>query len=248
MTDFDNSYRRTVREQEFDNQDFFRSSAPLKNRIIQRAVVVDVIFDPSRLEDQAKWLGTDAPVGVDSGEPMDKEKDKLEKDMVMRGLLAGAPRNSIIVRPIEDAADQMNFSAGILCYPLFPPHLCLPVKAGEQVMIIDPTPGKFTDIMYWICRAAEPDYVDDLNFTHGDRTIMESPTKMDFGLDEGPPPPGDEPPEAPGFENGQGHPSAFTLTEEDPENPITYKQIFTGSMANRAITLEPVPRFTKRPG
>ena len=77
---------------------------------------------------------------------------------------------------------------------------------------------------------------------------MESPTKMDFGLDEGPPPPGAEPPEAPGFENGQGHPSAFTLTEEDPENPITYKQIFTGSMANRAITLEPVPRFTKRPG
>ena len=173
-----------LRGQEMDQLDYFRSIGSIKSPIVQKAVVVDIIFDPSRLDEQAKWLGGEGEIDETTGKPMDTQKDRLNKGMTVKELLIGAPRNSIIVRPIARGADRMNFDAGILCYPLFPPHLCLPVKAGEQVLIIDPTPGELTDIMYWVCRAPEPNYVDDLNFTHGDRTIMESPLKMEFNPEE----------------------------------------------------------------
>ena len=220
--------------------DYFNLAVGASGQIILKAVVVEVIFDPAQLISPAPALQPPPEPDPDTGETDDKQKGRLGKKMTDRILLEGAPRNSIVVRLVGNAAAHMAVDSDLLCYPLFPPHLCLPVKAGEQVLIIDPTPGSLSDIMYWICRAPQPDYVDDLNFTHGDRVLMESPFKMEFDEDE-------TPPEKPGFENGQGTEETWTLPEiEDMPGP--YDEIFTGSLANKAITLEPVPRFTKRPG
>ena len=184
-------------------------------RLLNKGVVVDVIFDPSNLASE--------------------EILRLRKlaSLTPLSLFESCPRNAIIARLIDDGKDHFQIGAARLCYPLFPPHLCLPVKAGEQVFILDPTPDVDNDIMYWIGRVPEPDYVDDINFTHGDRRVMESPLPMDP----------ESLPEVPEFIDGMGTDSTTTLREED-----AYEMIFTGSLANKSATFEPVPRFTARPG
>jgi hypothetical protein len=103
-----------------------------------------------------------------------------------------------------------------------------------------------------MCRITAPDWVDDLNFTHNDRSFFESPfpagkTEEEAAEDEAAGKPKEEPPEKdpptnPGFSNGMDAPDLWTLHDE-----FDYEEIYTGSLANQSITFEAVPRFKKRP-
>jgi hypothetical protein len=171
--------------------------------------------------------------------------DALAADVINPKFLDSAPRNSIIAR-IVTAGEDKRTSGALLCFPFFPPHMCFPVKPGEQVWIMIENPDGTPELGYWMCRVPEPDFVDDVNYTHGDRK---------FSLDTGEKTTAEKADEAdpkfeattdvvPGYPNGSTENSETqTLTEED-----AYEQIYTGSLSAKSFVAEPVPRFTKRPG
>ena len=220
-------------------------------RVLYRAVVVEVINDPSIFT--AEELGF-AAVGI-------KNENFVES----------APRNSLIVRFISEGMDKK--SAAFISYPLFPPHLCMPASPGEQVWVFSETPDKVTSVPFWFGRVAENMQVDGVNFTHGDRkmgssTSVGSTSDKEESLDE------EEPDPIPGFPNGAGQPDSYSLkpvVEDDgtlldkegvevPDNvkayygvgtgpdENTYNLIVQGSLSNLNFMPEPVPRFNKRPG
>ncbi len=201
-------------------------AAPLN--ILVRAVVVKILNDIS---------AQDVPA--------------LEGEITNPKFLSAAPRNSLVVR-IATAGEDKRSSGGMLCFPFFPPHMCFPVKPGEQVWVMFENPDGTPELGYWLCRVPEADFVDDLNYTHGDRKFFlqtgekSTSEKADAASGEGSDAEEseEEDPGVPSFPNGSPeNPESQTLTEED-----AYEQIFTGSLSGKSFVPEPVPRFTKRPG
>jgi len=126
------------------------------NQVLLRAVVVEVLYDLAAFPDEdieeMKSL-IDAPDYLDS-----------------------APRNSIIARVVTGGADkkapeakeqptdeekedaQENKEAipekekvgevGVLAYPFFPPHLCMPLKPGEQVWLVTDSSDVPSKVLY----------------------------------------------------------------------------------------------------
>ena len=184
------------------------------NTMFQRAVVYEVLYDLSVIE-------------------KDYYKQLLKRTS-NSSFLPSAPPGSILVKIVEGGEAQIDPDL-MLLYPLFPPHVRFPIKAGEYVWVFDPTPTEITDLAYWVCRVTTADFTDDINFTHFDRQFAESSHPM---------PPKTRPAQ-PGFPNGD--PSEVTnRTLGDPDG---YEQIYTGSLANQtATTFEPVPRFKVAPG
>ena len=250
------------------------------NQILLRAVVVEVLYDLSVFPD----------------EDMEEMKSLVDAP----DMLESAPRNSIIARVVTGGADKQAPEAkeatteeeteqakenkeaipekekvgevGVLAYPFFPPHLCMPLKPGEQVWLITDSSDTPSKVLYWMCRITEPDHIDDINYTHGDRKFAggteekSSKEKADAATGEenedAPPPPdggdrgqfGVEP--VPfdangdglddriiGFPNGTGEADGFTLKEE-----LAYEDIVNISEAYRQFRAQAVPRYTKRPG
>ena len=188
---------------------------------IRRAVVVEVLHDLAVLDlEQFEELMSTVPV---------------------QSVLDSAPRNTCIVKPVGKDAPQSD-TDNLVCYPFFPPYLALPVKPGEHVWIFSEgkeqseSPG----IAYWLCRISEPNYVDDLNYTHSDRGQAFSTQSPDDSRQEEPADPDDR---GVGFPNGRE--GSGTMTLDDPDS---YEMIYSGSLGMQSVTLEPVPRFTKRPG
>ena len=175
-----------------------------------KAVVVEVLYDPA-------LLTTDII-------------ESYEKTIDNPAQFRAAPRGSLLVKLVSDGAARVLNS--IQCvYPMFSPHIQLPVKSGETVWVFDPTPEVMSDEAYWVCRVHTSDFVDDINYTHHDRSIMETFNKMDPA------------PEKPLFPNGTMTPEGLTLSKANE-----YDVIFSGSAATMSTTFEPVPRFTSRPG
>jgi len=226
----------------------------------KRAVVVDVICDLSLLTQQEieRLAGkvedikkVDAPKGtsdkVAATNMQNAAQPEAKKGNVsFEEFLDTIPRNSIIARIISMGEDKTSTS-NIICYPFFPPHVCFPVKAGEQVWIMFESPDVTNKIGYWISRIAEPDFVDDLNYTHADRKFQNISPKTSSdkvaasqGTAQNPGPPG--------FFNGDpdGKNGTTLTAENDKEKP--FDQIYNDSIANKSFVMEPVPRFTKRPG
>ena len=115
-------------------------------------------------------------------------------------------------------------------------------------MCIRDSPDGTPDLSFWMCRVPEPDFVDDINYTHGDRKYSiteeagEKSTSEKAESSGGVAAVGEE--GVPGFPNGSPENSETqTLTETD-----AYEQIYTGSLAGKSFIAEPVPRFTSRPG
>jgi hypothetical protein len=195
-----------------------------------------------------------------------RSNDELQSiaSSVLGGItvLRTAPRNSIIVQmtssPGASAAAQ-----NLLCFPFFPPHFSMPLKPGETVWIMQESGAQ---VGYWLCRISESDFVDDINFTHADRrhalyfdkvttdTLVraagddddaEETNPFDGVKDAG------KNPGPPGYPNGaetdeESSPTIRPSEESPTVNP--FDQIYTGSLAMQSFVLEPVPRFTKRPG
>ncbi len=223
--------------------DSYGSVGPSKSEVIEsaagsgpsssfrRAVVAEIFYDLAFMDEE-----TLASYESDLENP-----DQLKK----------MPRNSIVARIITDNADKKDKPR--ICYPFFPPYLCFPVKVGEQVWIMSESDDP-ASLMFWMCRIPESDFIDDLNYTHGDRryqaapiapdarATVESTLQPDVDLAESD--------ALPGFPNGGGSSDSYALHAriEGADSAEAYEEILDNSVGNDAVTFEPVPRFTKRPG
>jgi hypothetical protein len=155
------------------------------------------------------------------------------------------PAMSIMARVINNGQDMID-STSVIVYPFFSSHIQLPLQAGETVFVI------YEDYTYlgsslgrWITRPHENIAVEDLNFTHSDRSFDMKNTKEGFeqlkqetgtaNLDV-----------QPNFTNGAGQPGRYTLQPRNQnENP--FKTIRESSHAAKLQTYEVVPRFFKNP-
>ena len=235
--------------------------------IIKRIVVRDIVVNPSDYlemsdEDFDKLFSkkeVNGYVGLFS--------DAVNQDSFKRKLKM-APRNTIIGLDISQTSKSLN-----LYYPLFSSHLSIPVKPGEDVWVI--SAGLFNDFSpssdpfkpsdtavtnkdrksamgsdelcsgYWLSRIVEPVYVDNLNYTHADRSkstqyVEQQVPRADLASLP-----------MPIFPNG-------SITSEDGKLPdpstspldenLDYDVIYKRSSANPKTSREPVPEFTKRPG
>ena len=216
-----------------------RDKPPLS--ILSRAIVVEVLNDVS--------LRTD------------EEIELLHSSLTNPDILEFAPRNSIIARIIS-MGEEKSGPGDLVCFPFFPSHIAFPLKQGEQVWVFIESPDAPKTMGFWMSRISEHDYVEDANYTHGERRFDQDvgvPTDTsdkegaesddDSGeeeeegfKDEG------KKPGPPSFVNGIADNEAVTtLTEKEDADP-PFEMIYTGSLAGQSFTMEPVPRFTKRPG
>lgn len=189
---------------------------------LQRAVVVDVIYDPTSLTNE--------------------QMDALEDSVANPELVEGMPYNSIIARVITNSQDLGHPSLHIF-YPMFPSHFQLPVKPGEQVLIMYEDYYRTGNSMgYWLTRPMAARQVEDVNYTHGDRVFdpYNHPRNMTSNILS------NLTASAPTFPNGAGTPESFSLRPSGPTNP--YDDIVTNASASALFSWEPVPRVKKRPG
>jgi len=189
---------------------------------LQRAVVVDVIYDPTSLTNE--------------------QMDALEDAVANPELVEGMPYNSIIARVITNSQDLGHPSLHIF-YPMFPSHFQLPVKPGEQVLIIYEDYYKTGNSSgYWLTRPMAARQVEDVNYTHGDRVFdpYNHPRNMTSNILS------NLTASAPTFPNGAGTPESFSLRPSGSSNP--YDDIVTNASASALFTWETVPRVKKRPG
>lgn len=201
-------------------------------RVLERGLVLHTLCDPSRRDPVAdKNL-------IESIEDFNPSEDVMKSDYMT------APRNSIICRLISDGRGKSEEAKSIICYPFFSSHVSMPVKAGEQVWIIYERPAAPSQKRgYWISRIAEALFVEDANFTHGDRRNQFSTyEKREKFVDDGSGNFADK--RVLTFQNGDGTPVNTTL----PADVKSFVPIITGSRESSASFLEPVPRITKRPG
>jgi len=189
---------------------------------LQRVVVVDVIFDPTALTND--------------------DMTALENQVANPEMVEGMPFNSIIGRVITNSQDLGHPSLHVF-YPLFPSHLQLPVKPGEQVFVMyEDYSGTGNSFGYWLTRPMAARQVEDVNYTHADRifdplnhprnistTILSSLTAS-----------------APTFPNGANTPESYSLQPSGSANP--YNEIVAKATGSLVVTPEPVPRVKKRPG
>lgn len=170
----------------YDNEmiDAVTSAFP---RLLYRAVVVDVVFDPVAM----------------SSELLEKYSDISNFD-----LLQTAPRNSVIAKIVSDSADKRNSRASLF-YPFFS-HMHAPIKPGEKIWVIFEKPEGSHILGYWLSRVVERRDIDDPNYTHGDRAFVDElvPSTIDRAESS-------SSERIPGFPNGSDTEEGLTLNERD---------------------------------
>jgi len=142
-----------------------------------------------------------------------------------------APRNSLVCRLLT-TGNRLSETSDIVCFPFFSSHFVLPVKPGEQVWIFrqKALSESDRDQMYWISRVSDVLPVEDVNF---------SPFSRVYWITQS----GSLPPDRVlGFPNGSED-QQLILGESD-----ALQNLINGSVEAKSFALEPVPRFTKRPG
>ena len=217
---------------------------PTGGRILYKAVVIEVInFPPYVTEFEKNW-----DIDFDEDEEGDEEED-LEslpeaKDEVSNFIyLKNAPRNSLIVNVITDGISKEI--GNLVAWPFFSSHFCMPVKPGEQVWLISESSDKLSELPYWISRCPASLYVDDVNFTHGDRKLFEIPELEGMGMQQRAE---SENNYIPGFPNGDNTEAGQSLSSLKGVNDLPYEDIFQLNDTRWQMVNEPVPRFYRRPG
>ncbi len=146
------------------------------------------------------------------------------------------PANSLLVRVIS-GKEYKNSGKLTLCHPLFPQHIQLPIKVGEHVFLF-----RYGKIGYWLARVPDVRTVEDVNYSHGDRRHMHSPSS-ESTVDQANSSTGDSKKLIGIFNDGGGSEDQVNFAADD-----SYQKIFETSTTNNSITKEPVPFFIKRPG
>lgn len=194
---------------------------------LQRAVTIEVISDPFSLtEEYINGLSTT----VSNPEIID----------VM-------PINSIVARMVS-ANQGLDGSGNIILFPFFSSHFLLPVNPGEVVYVIFENYQTLgAKIGYWLTRTHAQRTIEDLNYTHLDRTYQLTLNPGNYSTTEKSERPDESP--VPGFPNGTGtSPDSFSIASlSEDGNGDVYENIIANSLTYPLITPEAIPRWVKRP-
>lgn len=203
-----------------------RAEAPT----LQKAVVIDVVCDPSLLTDD--YLNEIVQT-IDNPELVD----------VM-------PINSVIAKIISNQAG-MTGGANTILFPFFASHIMLPIKPGEQIYVIYEDYSYMNNkIGFWLSRGCGQLTTEDPNYTHIDRRFDPTmdpsryTTWQELQRNSQDP----EQPTPLSFPNGGN--TVSTLTMIPASNNLTdnpYDNLVANSRASKYIAYEPVPRWRKRP-
>ena len=139
-----------------------------------QGVVVEVLNDPSFYSDDQllEIFNNIANTSCLSGDPTQQAFiPDQDSPSALRYLI---PRGSLLVKIVSEGLGKAS-DTNHLCFPFFPPHLQLPIKPGERVWVFSDKPGQNLTNVYWMCRITAPGFVDDINYTHIDRSILPSP-------------------------------------------------------------------------
>jgi len=190
--------------------------------IFLRGIVVEMFNDPSYYSDDelVEIYNSISNKRILTGNPIIRQLDTTNSDEIetLRYLI---PRNSLLVR-----VPNINIDELVLCFPFFPPHIQMPIKAGEVVWVMTERPELELKYLYWMCRITAPGFVDDLNYTHLDRQIFPAPNSVSAS-----------------FPNG-----GETQTTRTLPSPEGYEEIVKTSSAGLSFQPESVPRLTRRMG
>tara|TARA_A100001201_G_scaffold88856_2_gene77894 strand:- start:1096 stop:2805 length:1710 start_codon:yes stop_codon:yes gene_type:complete len=132
-------------------------------------IVVDVISNPYeylnvKTDVDNNFKVSDVLKGIpDLPEPL--RNKRVHNDQLVDIM----PMNSIIAN-IIDTREGLDGGKPYICYPFFPPHLSLPLKPGEYVWILGTDVKGSGRKLYWMCRKVGALQVDDLNYTHMERS------------------------------------------------------------------------------
>lgn len=218
----------------------------------RRYVVVDVITSTVLDREKVRELSFNIDNAEDFAQTKLTGTEDPEKYLI-------APRNSVIGKLIDDNQGK-TAAKNFIMYPFFSSHLCLPVKPGEQVWGMEEPGGK----VFWISRIHEPDHVEDLNYTHGDRRKLPTVTGE---IEEEPDTKKEQVDPKPTFPNGDDFDNRDSLkidaassdqqSLEDAGIKLEhltlgdidgYEKIVKENEVKDQVFYEPVPRYTKRPG
>ena len=160
---------------------------------------------------------------------------------------AVAPRNAIIAKRVL-GSDSSASEKTMVLYPFFPPHISFPAKPGEHVWAIFEQPdAKVNEIGYWMCRIVDPNFVEDVNYTHSNRQFDKSFRPSIKDMFEGTDRPKYE------FQNGaidakDGERYTVAGTASIDGDEKSYETLLKETDASKIIQYEAVPRYRKRPG
>jgi len=190
---------------------------------LQRAVVMEVINDPFSLTEQ--------------------QIANITNSVSNSELISSMPINSIIGRIVNDSQGQLNTST-LLLFPFYS-HISLPIQPGETVYVIFENFENYGNKLgFWLSRIHSQRSVEDLNYTHFDRSYDPSLLSSNYGtsdlsnLQENSP--------IPSFPNGNASaPESQTISVNANQN--VFENIINNSLSYRLITPEAVPRWSKRP-
>jgi hypothetical protein len=187
------------------------------NNLLFRAVVMEVIFDPSLLDEKR----IDSISNLIAPNP----------DTFLRNL----PLNSIIAKRVIDGKAN-DASRAEIFFPFLPPHFALPCKPGEHIWCLYPDPGQTGRQGYWMWPISDLRSVSDLNFTHSDRKFTGPQKQSIIDKSDG------KAKKDLVMSNGIDTGSASIVGDENE-----YEKLLTETDAGKTTTFEPVPRFQKRP-
>ena len=235
-----------------------------------RGVVVETLNNLSlRSDDQLKKLLSPAAEGLPKKLAGATGNNPKTPDILNPRALEDAPRDSIIVRLTGAPNNNLPGKVGretvetIVCYPFFSSHLSLPIKVGEQVWIFfeagitdETTDAEVENLeAWWLTRIVGPLITEDLNYSHYDRrydlTNKDDAEGQKFHDPESDDDQEKTPPSVPyeilpSFFNGADQESeagSFTLRYQ-----TEYQDYFDAWASKDDFVIEPVPRYTKRPG
>ena len=198
--------------------------------VLTRVVVEEVLFDPSMIDnDKFDYINSLLD---------DKNSPNVRN----------VPANTIVGRPVRDGTESGIIKSEIF-YPFLPPHLMMPIKAGEHVWVFYEQNKEF-QYGYWMWRIVEARPIDDLNYTHADRKLDATvfKTSGDKFSDSST---GDT--QQPGFNNGpvrnvSGTPRNEVAGATYAGDEKSYETLLKDTDSAKVTDFEEVPRWKKRPG
>lgn len=190
---------------------------------LQKAVVVDVIYDYNILTEEYK--------------------EKLSVQVGNYELIDVIPIGSVIAQIISNDSGTSANPYTIL-FPFFSSHFMLPVQVGEVVHVIyQDYVGRGNKLGFWLSRIHGTRQVEDANYTHLDRqfdplnNLANWTTENIKSIETSP---------DPNFPNGGDTTDTYSISPTEA-NVNPYDQFLEQSVAARLQTPESVPRWNKRP-
>lgn len=189
----------------------------------QRGVVQEVLYNPRALSSE--------------------EKERLKSIVINPEQIDQMAANSVVAIIVNDGVSDA-IPTVVLLNPFFQSHFMLPVQVGEQVTVVFEDFQKFGYRSgKWMTRSSEGLPTEDPNFTHSDRRfepVYFAEQRTSQSLSRG------NTTFTPGFPNGGGTNSTFSIPQNNTVNPydLLYETTKAGNLQHQ---YEVVPRWTKRP-